>query len=49
MGTEVRHPLFARLYARMSERESAAQIGHRRDTLAGLRGRVVGIGAGHGR
>ena len=33
----------------MSERESAEQVGHRRDTLAGLRGRVVEIGAGNGR
>ena len=49
MGTDVRNPLFARLYARMSERESAKQVGHRRDTLAGLRGRVVELGAGNGR
>ena len=45
----VHNPLFARLYARVSERESAEQIGHRRDTLAGLRGRVIEIGAGNGR
>ena len=45
----VRNPLFARLYARVSERESAEQVGHRRDTLAGLCGRVVEIGAGNGR
>ncbi len=45
----VRHPLFARLYARVSERESAEQIGHRRETLAGLRGRVLEVGAGNGR
>lgn len=33
----------------MSDNESAAQIEHRRETLAGLRGRVVEIGAGNGR
>ena len=49
MGTDVRKPLFARLYARMTARESAEQVGHRRDTLAGLYGRVVEIGAGNGR
>lgn len=45
----VRHPLFARLYARMTEHESAEQEEHRRATLAGLRGRVVEVGAGNGR
>ncbi len=45
----VRNPLFARLYARCSERESAEQVGHRRETLAGLRGRVIEVGAGNGR
>jgi ubiquinone/menaquinone biosynthesis C-methylase UbiE len=45
----VNHPLFARLYARMTERESAEQEEHRRATLAGLRGRVVEVGAGNGR
>jgi ubiquinone/menaquinone biosynthesis C-methylase UbiE len=45
----VRHPLFARLYVRMTERESAEQIDHRRRTLAELRGRVVEVGAGNGR
>ena len=49
MSQTVRHPLFARLYARVSERESAEQIGHRRETLAGLSGRVVELGAGNGR
>jgi len=49
-GTEVvRHPLFARLYARVSEREPAEQVEHRRETLAGLSGRVVEVGAGNGR
>ena len=45
----VRHPLFARLYARASEHESEAQVAQRRETLAGLSGRVVEIGAGNGR
>lgn len=49
MPDSVRHPLFARLYARMSERESADQIEQRRETLAGLSGRVLEIGAGNGR
>ncbi len=46
---EVSNPRFARLYARMSEREGAEQVGQRRETLAGLRGRVVEVGAGNGR
>jgi ubiquinone/menaquinone biosynthesis C-methylase UbiE len=45
----VRNPIFARLYARVSERESAEQVEHRRETLAGLHGRVIEIGAGNGR
>ncbi len=46
---QVRNPLFSRIYARQSQREGAEQIGHRRETLAGLRGRVVEVGAGNGR
>ena len=46
---EVSHPRFARIYARMSEREGAEQIEQRRETLAGLSVRVVEIGAGNGR
>lgn len=45
----VHHPRFARMYARMSEREPAEQVEHRRTTLAGLRGRVIELGAGNGR
>jgi ubiquinone/menaquinone biosynthesis C-methylase UbiE len=48
-AAEVRHPLFARIYARATEREGAAEAGHRRETLAGLSGRVVELGAGNGR
>jgi ubiquinone/menaquinone biosynthesis C-methylase UbiE len=47
--SDVRNPLFARMYARMSEREGRAQVEHRRELLAGLRGRVVEVGAGNGR
>jgi ubiquinone/menaquinone biosynthesis C-methylase UbiE len=45
----VRHPIFARLYARVSpgvERKGAAE--HRDELLAGLAGRVLEIGAGNG-
>jgi ubiquinone/menaquinone biosynthesis C-methylase UbiE len=45
----VRHPLFARLYVRMTKHESPAQIDHRRQTLAELSGRVIEVGAGNGR
>jgi ubiquinone/menaquinone biosynthesis C-methylase UbiE len=43
------HPVFARVYARvakMSERRGGAA--HRRKLLAGLRGRVIEVGAGNG-
>jgi ubiquinone/menaquinone biosynthesis C-methylase UbiE len=46
---QVRHPLFARMYVRVSrstERRGAAE--HRRQLLAGLAGRVVEVGAGNG-
>ena len=46
--TEVRHPVFARCFDRLSrlmEREAGA---HRAEMLAGLSGRVVEIGAGNG-
>ncbi len=50
MATDtVRHPIFARLLARASaleERKGGAE--HRRRLLAGLRGRVVEVGAGTG-
>jgi ubiquinone/menaquinone biosynthesis C-methylase UbiE len=44
-----RHPVFARLYPRISrgsERSGGSE--HRRTLVAGLRGRVVEVGAGHG-
>ncbi len=49
MAQEVRHPIFARLYARLSpdaERKGAAE--HRRELLSGLEGRVIEVGAGNG-
>lgn len=45
----VHHPLFARVYARLSHAaESRGQADYRRRLLAGLRGRVVEVGAGNG-
>lgn len=49
MSGSHRHPIFARLYPRIghtAERRGAAE--HRRLLLAGLEGRVIEIGAGHG-
>ncbi len=43
------HPLFARLYARLSAKaEDKGQAEHRGELLSGLSGRVVEVGAGHG-
>ncbi len=45
----VRHPLFARLYDRLSRRAEGQGIAeHRRELLTGLTGRVVEVGAGNG-
>lgn len=49
MSDRARHPIFARLYAWASpgvERKGGAE--HRAETLAGLGGRVVEVGAGNG-
>jgi SAM-dependent methyltransferase len=49
MTDDLRHPLFARLYPRVEA--SCAKIGgdaHREELLAGARGRVLELGAGHG-
>lgn len=49
MAKHPAHPVFARVYARVaeiSERRGAAE--HRRKLLAGLRGRVIEVGAGSG-
>lgn len=49
MQTTVRHPLFARLFVRAAAKaEAAGQTEHRRELLAGLEGRVLEVGAGHG-
>lgn len=48
-GEEVRNPVFARIYDRVSGRaEDGGQREHRRELLEGLAGRVVEIGAGNG-
>ena len=46
--TAVRHPWFARYYARLSVRMEPEIRPYRRRLLAGLRGRVIEIGAGNG-
>ena len=44
------HPIFARFWTFLSEREDrAGQNEYRREALAGARGRVVELGAGNGR
>lgn len=48
MTTQVRNPLFARWYSRMTESEGAEEARHRRRTVAGLNGRVIEVGAGNG-
>jgi ubiquinone/menaquinone biosynthesis C-methylase UbiE len=48
-GTAVRHPIFARLYHKLSvAAEDAGEADHRRELLAGVTGRVVEVGAGNG-
>lgn len=45
----IRHPVFARIYQRVSaEAEAAGAAEHRTRLLAGLTGRVVEVGAGNG-
>jgi ubiquinone/menaquinone biosynthesis C-methylase UbiE len=44
----VRHPLFARCYARVGQLMDAEIGDHRRRLLAGLTGRVIEVGAGNG-
>src|SRR3954447_17517782 len=49
MGGSVHHPVFARLYVWLSPHgERTAIAAHRRSALAGLRGRVLEVGAGNG-
>jgi ubiquinone/menaquinone biosynthesis C-methylase UbiE len=45
----VHHPIFARLYLRMTKKRKAkGEDDHRRHLLAGVSGRVVEVGAGNG-
>ena len=49
MSNSARHPLFARLYARLSvQMEQQGNAEHRVQFLAGLSGRVIEVGAGNG-
>jgi ubiquinone/menaquinone biosynthesis C-methylase UbiE len=48
VATDVSHPLFARIAAFMASRETEVDRDYRRQTLAGLRGRVIEIGSGSG-
>lgn len=49
MAERAAHPMFARVYARVAEiSERRGGAGHRRKLLAGLRGRVIEVGAGSG-
>ena len=47
-ATEVRHPIFARLFDRLSRLMERELGGQRGELLADLSGRVVEIGAGNG-
>lgn len=49
MAAGHRHPIFARVYPRISRAaEQAGAAEHRQMLLAGLTGRVIEVGAGHG-
>ena len=48
VSEQVRHPIFARLYARLAKRKDPREEEHRRELLDGLTGRVVEVGAGSG-
>jgi ubiquinone/menaquinone biosynthesis C-methylase UbiE len=48
MAERSQHPIFARLYARLSERAESELAQHRDRLLAGLTGRVIDVGAGNG-
>ena len=45
---EVHHPLFARIYMRMSRKRHETEDEYRRQLLDGLSGRVIEVGAGNG-
>ncbi|MFD0903545.1 class I SAM-dependent methyltransferase [Actinomadura sediminis] len=47
--TDLRHPIFARLYPRIAAASAkAGSDAHRAELLAGASGRVLEVGAGHG-
>jgi SAM-dependent methyltransferase len=46
--SELRHPVFARAYARLTAKPDPDADANRRELLAGLEGRVVEVGAGNG-
>lgn len=48
MAAEVRHPVFARCFDRLSHLMEKEVAAHRDELLAGLSGRVVEMGAGNG-
>jgi ubiquinone/menaquinone biosynthesis C-methylase UbiE len=49
MSKEVHHPIFARVFERVSAKEQEkGQAEHREELLAGLSGRVIEVGAGNG-
>ncbi|GAA3984387.1 class I SAM-dependent methyltransferase [Actinomadura viridis] len=49
MTDDRRHPIFARIYPRLDAASARAGGGaHRDELLAGVRGRVLEVGAGHG-
>jgi ubiquinone/menaquinone biosynthesis C-methylase UbiE len=45
---EIHHPLFARIYMRMSRKRHETEDEHRRHLLEGLSGKVIEVGAGNG-
>ena len=46
--TKIRHPIFARVYTLLTSLPDEEAAGHRRELVAGLRGRVIEVGAGNG-
>ena len=49
MANRISHPIFARFYGLISAgAEKAGAAEHRREALAGLRGKVIELGAGNG-
>jgi ubiquinone/menaquinone biosynthesis C-methylase UbiE len=48
VAEEVHHPLFARIYMRLSRKRHETEDEYRRKLLNGLSGRVIEVGAGNG-